>query len=312
MILQALIDGVLSGAIIALGAIGVTFSLSILRFANFAHGDLLSIGAYAALFVVLFVLGGDAPSALARAMNTPVGPFSFGWSIVPALIFAAGMAIAVALIVDRLVLSRLRQRTAEPLTLVFASFGLALILRNLLTLLFGHDPYQFSREIQMAIRLPLPGRVLVMPDQVLVLAITVVVLVLLAWFLQKTRHGLAMRAVAENPVLAGVAGIDITATIRMTWIVSALLAALAGVCFGITVQVRPEIGPNLLLPLFTAAILGGVGSVAGAVIGALTIGVAENLSALVVPGVWRPIVPFVLLLAVLAVRPQGLFGPRGR
>ncbi|RYF83373.1 MAG: branched-chain amino acid ABC transporter permease [Comamonadaceae bacterium] len=307
MIAQALVDGLLSGAIVALGAIGVTFSLSILRFANFSHGDLLGVGGYAALFVLAMLAGvtGGADSA----WNLPIGPFSFGWGLPLALAFAMGMAVAVSLLLDALVYRRLRRRSADPLTLVFASFGLALVLRNLVLLMFGPDAHNYSSEIQMAIRLP--GPVLVMPDQILVFGITLVVLALLWLFLQRTRHGIAMRSVAENPVLSGIAGIDIAATVRMTWIVSSMLAALAGVFYGVTVQVRPEMGLNLLLPLFTAAILGGVGSVSGAVLGALLISLAENLVTLGIPSTYKPIVPFVLLLLVLYFRPSGLFAPKG-
>ena len=283
MIGQALVDGILGGAIIALGAIGVTFGLAILRFANFAHGELLAVGAYGAL--LLFSLG------------LPV-----------ALLGAIAAAVLVSLLLERLVYRRLRARGADPLTLVFASFGLALVLRHLLVLAFGPDPYNYSPDIQMALRLP--GGVVVMPDQVLVFVVVLAVLAALWWFLRRTRHGLAMRAVAENPVLSGIAGVDIGATLRLTWVVAASLAALAGVFYGITVQVRPEMGINLLLALFTAAILGGVGSVAGAVVGALLISIAENLATLAFPTTYRPIVPFVLLLLALYFRPAGLFAGR--
>lgn len=300
MIAQALVDGLLSGAIIALGAIGVTFSLAILRFANFSHGDLLGIGAYAAMFLLL-TLAADGESG---QRIVPHGPFSFGWSLLPALLFALFATVALALLLDWMVYSRLRARGADPLTLVFASFGLALLLRNALLLLFGHDPYNYSTEIQMAMRLP--GGVLVLPDQILVFVMTLLVLAVLWFFLQRTRQGMAMRSVAENPQLASIAGIDIAATVRLTWIVSALLAALAGVFYGVTVQVRPEMGINLLLPLFTAAILGGVGRVGGAVLGALLISLSENLVTLVIPNIYKPMVPFVLLLLVLYFRPAGL------
>lgn len=233
MIGQAIVDGLLSGAIVALGAIGVTFSLAILRFANFAHGDLLAVGAYAALFLLALVVGDRQGEGLAA----PIGPFSFGWALPMALLFAIVVVALVALLLDRLVYRRLRRRGADPLTLVFASFGLALVLRNLVLLFFGPDPFQYSVEIQMAVRLP--GGVLVMPDQILVFAITLLVLLALWGFLRFTRHGIAMRSVAENPVLAGIAGVDIGATIRLTWAVSAALAALAGVFYGVTVQVRP-------------------------------------------------------------------------
>ena len=300
MILQALLDGVLNGAIIALGAIGVTFSLAILRFANFSHGDLLAVGAYAALFVLVsFGIGGGT-----------LGPFSFGGGMIAALLVAIVLTVAVALLLDHWVFRRLRARSAEPLTMVFASFGLALVLRSLLHLMFGPDPYNYSTEIQMAIRLP--RAVLVMPDQVFVFVVAVLVMGALWFGLYRTRYGIAMRAVAESPALAGVAGVDTAAIIRLTWVVSTALAALAGVLYGITVQVRPEMGANLLLPLFTAAILGGVGSVGGAVAGALLISLSESLVTLVVPTGYRPLVPFVLLLAVLFIRPAGLFVRAGR
>ena len=306
MIAQAVVDGILSGAIVALGAIGVTFSLSILRFANFSHGDLLGVGAYGALAVVALAAAGSA----AKALGVPIGPFSFGWLLPIGLLAGVAVAVVVALLLDRLVYRPLRLRAADPLTLVFASFGLALLLRSGVLLVFGPDPHQYSNEIQMALRLP--GRVLVMPDQILVLGVTLVVLALLWAFLQRSRHGVAMRCVAENPTLAKVAGIDTAATVRLTWVVSAALAALAGVLYGLTVQVRPEMGINLLLPLFTAAILGGVGSVPGAVLGAFLISLAESLLALVMPGEYKPLVPFVLLLLVLYVRPQGLFPVAGQ
>ncbi len=305
MIAQAIVDGLLSGAIVALGAIGVTFSLSILRFANFSHGDLLGIGAYAALFLLAMVVGPQAGGVL----GTPLGPFSFGWGLPLALLFAMAVAVAISLLLDLLVYRRLRSRSADPLTLVFASFGLALVLRNLILLAFGPDAHNYSNEIQMAVRLP--GPVLVMPDQILVFGITLVVLAALWFFLQRTRHGIALRAVAEHPTLASVAGIDIAATVRLTWIVSSMLAALAGVFYGVTVQLRPEMGISLLLPLFTAAILGGVGSVTGAVLGALIISLAENLVSIAIPSTYKPLVPFVLLLLVLYVRPSGLFAPKG-
>ena len=306
MIAQAIVDGFLSGAILALGAIGVTFSLSILRFANFSHGDLLGVGAYGALGVLLLgALGGAA-----KAPDAPLGPFSFGWLLVIGLAGGIVVAVAVALLLERLVYRPLRERAADPLTLVFASFGLALLLRSAILLLFGPDPNQYSTEIQMALRLP--GPVLVMPDQILVFVVTLGVLAVLWWFLQRSRHGIAMRCVAENPSLAQVAGIDTAATVRMTWIVSATLAALAGVLYGATVQVRPEMGISLLLPLFTAAILGGVGSVPGAVLAAFVLSLAENLLSLVMPGSYKPLVPFVLLLLVLYVRPQGLFPMAGQ
>ncbi|TWT15238.1 branched-chain amino acid ABC transporter permease [Reyranella sp. CPCC 100927] len=296
MILQLLTDGLLTGAVIALGAIGITLCLAILRFANFGYAELLTVGGYAALAAVLAYGGTGAP----------LGPFSFGGFLGVALAVGLAVTAVVALVSDIVVFRPLRRRGAGPLVLIFASFGLALVLRHIVLLMFGTQPEYYSREIQIAVLLP--GDVRVMPDQILVLAVTVLALVALWWLLNRTRVGLAMRAVAENTALAQACAIDPEAAVRWTWIVSGMLGALAGTLFGLTVQLRPEMGANLLLPLFTAAVLGGVGSIPGAVIGGLLVGVAENLSVLVLPTSYKATVPFLIMLACFLLRPKGLFG----
>jgi branched-chain amino acid transport system permease protein len=296
VILQLIADGLLTGAVIALGAIGITLGLAILRFANFGYAEFLTVGGYAALTAVLAYGGTGAP----------LGPFSFGGFLVVAIAVALGATALIALAGDVAVFRPLRRRGAGSLVLIFASFGLALIVRSVVLLIYGTQPEYYSREIQIA--LLLPGDVRVMPDQIVVLGIAAAALVLLWWLLRHTRMGLAMRAVAENPALAQASAIDPESAVRWTWIVSAALGALAGTLYGLTVQLRPEMGANLLLPLFTAAVLGGVGSVPGAVLGGLLVGVAENLSVLVLPTSYKVIVPFLIMLACFLVRPKGLFG----
>jgi branched-chain amino acid transport system permease protein len=127
-------------------------------------------------------------------------------------------------------------------------------------------------------------------------------------FLARTRLGLAMRAVAESPTLARVSGIEVEAVVRWTWVASGALAAAGGVFFGLTVQIRPEMGFSLLLPIFAAVVLGGLDSLAGAVVGGLAVGLAESLSLLVVPPGYKPAVPFLILILVLFFKPAGLFG----
>ena len=136
------------------------------------------------------------------------------------------------------------------------------------------------------------------------------VVALLHAFLRFSAVGLAMRATAENPALAQVNGVDVDRIVGWTWAIAAALAAMAGVFLGLTVQLRPEMGFNLLLSLFAAAILGGNGSLIGAVLGGLLVGLAENLSVMVISAGYRQAVPFVLLVVMLYVRPQGLFGAR--
>jgi branched-chain amino acid transport system permease protein len=130
--------------------------------------------------------------------------------------------------------------------------------------------------------------------------------------LRFSRVGIALRAMAESPMLARVCGIETERAIRWTWIVSGMLAAAAGVFLGVTVQLRPDMGFNLLLAVLTAAILGGTGSLIGAVIGGLAVGLAQNLSVLVIPTGYNAAVPFVLLMLVLFFRPQGLLGAADR
>jgi branched-chain amino acid transport system permease protein len=297
MIGQAIADGVLTGAIVALGAIGVSFALQIMRFANFAHSELLTWGAYVALVFVAFAGPG-----------TPTGPLSFGWQLIAACLLAAAVTGLLAWLVDLLIFRHLRRRGAHNLTMVFAAFGAALVMRHVLVLIWGHDSYYYTRELQIAREL-LPG-VRMLPDQIFILALAVAVVGALYLFLRYSRTGMAMRAMAESPALARVCGIEVDAVIRWTWIISGALAALAGVFTGLTPQLHPEIGFNLLLALFAAAILGGTGSLVGAVVGGLLVGLAENLSLLVVSTGYKSAMPFVLLLLILLLRPQGLFGEK--
>lgn len=297
MLAQALADGILTGAIIALGAIGVSFTLQIMRFANFSHSELLTWGAYIALVFVAFAGPG-----------TPTGPLSFGWQLIAAALAAALITGLLAWGVDSLVFRRLRRNGAQPLTMVFAAFGAALVMRNLVVLIWGHQSYYYTRELQMAVEL-LPG-VRMLPDQIFILLLALAVVVALHLFLTYSRTGMAMRAMAESPPLAQVCGIEVDAVIRTTWILSGALAALAGVFTGLTPQLHPEIGFNLLLALFAAAILGGTGSLVGAVVGGLLVGLAENLALLVISPGYKPAMPFLLLLAILLLRPQGLFAAK--
>ena len=156
--IQALADGILTGAIIALGAIGVTFTLGIMRFANFAHSELLTWGAYIALGVVAVAGPG-----------TPTGPLSFGWPLLAAALIAAVLTGLAAWAVDTLVFRRLRRRGALPLTMVFAAFGAALVMRHLIVLVWGHESHYYTRELQMAVEL-LPG-VRMLPDQIFIVGL---------------------------------------------------------------------------------------------------------------------------------------------
>lgn len=303
--LQLIADGFVIGSVIALGAIGVTLVYSILRFANFAHGELLTWGAYLAWTALLGFAAVWGPME-------PLGPFSFGWTLLASLGVAAIATAALALLVDLLLFRQLR-RHGSAITLIMASFGAALVLRNLLQFIFGAVPEYYSREIQVAIRLvprDVLGGLRITPDQLFVLGLTAVSVVGLHLFLTRTTLGKAMRATSINPQLARVTGIDVDRVIRATWIIGAILAAVAGVFSGLTIQLRPQLGLDLLLPLFAAAILGGIGSVYGAVAGGLIVGLAESLSVPLVGAEYRAATAFVILIAILLIRPTGLFGER--
>ena len=304
--LQLIADGFVIGSIVALGAIGVTLVYSILQFANFAQGEFLTWGAYLAWTALIGITAVTGPMM-------PIGPFSFGWPLLASLVVAAAATAALALGLDRVLFRRLRLR-GSAITLIMASFGAALVLRNLLQFLYGAVPEYYSREIQVALRVvprDVLGGVRVTPDQLFVLGLTALTVVFLHVFLTRTTLGKAMRATSLNPQLARVTGIDVDRVIRATWIIGGILGAVAGVFSGLTVQLRPQLGLDLLLPLFAAAILGGIGSVWGAVIGGLVVGLAESLSVPLVGAEYRAATAFGVLIAILLARPTGLFRGEG-
>ncbi|MCW4115225.1 branched-chain amino acid ABC transporter permease [Aurantimonas sp. MSK8Z-1] len=297
---QALIDGLIAGAMIGLGAIGVTLTYSILRFANFAHGEFIAWGAYFALALV---------STLGVGMD-PIGPFSFGWMLIVAAVLAALLTGGLAVLLDRLLFASFRSRGSATIIMVIASFGASMALRALLEFVFTSKPVYFTRELQIAV--PLGGGMRATPDQLLMLAVTVVLVLGVHLLLTRSAIGRQMRAVSEDPTLARLAGVDVRRVIRWVWFLGGSLAASAGVMSGLLVQIRPYMGFDLLLPLFAAAILGGIGSVPGAVLGGLIVGLCESLAVELVGAEWRAAVGFVVLTLVLLLRPQGILGQAAR
>ncbi|HEV7254210.1 MAG TPA: branched-chain amino acid ABC transporter permease [Mesorhizobium sp.] len=302
MIAQALVDGLINGAVIGLGAIGVTLTYAILRFANFAHGEFITWGAYFALLV------SGALGAVFAGTLVPISPFSFGWSLPLALLAAFALTAALALLVDALLFGQLRRKGSAAIIVVMASFGAALALRNLLEFALTSQPRYFSDALQIAVRLG--GGIRATPDQLLTVGVAILLVIALHLTVTRTAIGRSMRAVAENPQLAGVAGIDVRQVIRIVWVLGAGLAAVAGVFSGLVVQIRPQMGLDLLLPLFAAAILGGIGSVPGAMLAGLIVGLGEALAVQWAGAEWRAAIAFVVLVLVLLLRPQGLFGRR--
>jgi branched-chain amino acid transport system permease protein len=296
---QVLVDGLVSGVLIGLGAIGVTLTYSILGFANFAHGEFMSFGAYATLLIA------SAISALIVGSDHGIGELSISPAVIAAALLAMILTAVLALALDRILFSRLRGKGAA-ISIVMASFGASLAIRAALEFAFTSRPAYFSRELEIA--RPIGFGLKATPDQIALLAFAAVLLAGVHWLITRTQIGRAMRAVSENAQLARAAGVDVDATIRFTWAIGGALASASGVMLGLLVQIRPFMGFDLLLPLFAAAILGGIGSVAGAFAGALIVGFGEAITVALAGAEWRAAAAFLILIIVLIVRPTGLAG----
>lgn len=299
--LQSLFDGLLVGSILALGAIGLTLIMHILRFANFSHAELISLGAYVTLTFDHVLRG------IATSLQATLAPLSVTGSLLLAMLLAMLVTGLTAALIDRLVFKRLRER-AGPLTMVFASFGISLIVRNVLGLVYGLRATHYSNDIAFATMLSADPLLLVKADQFFILGLTVLIMVLLHLFMTRTTIGFALLAISENPVLAQINGIDTRAMVRLTWLLGGALAAVAGVCYAMNNQLSPVMGRDLVLSLFAAAIVGGIGSIQGAVIGGFIVGLASSFALMIVPSGYKPAVPFIIILLTLYVRPNGLFG----
>jgi branched-chain amino acid transport system permease protein len=294
--IQVLVDGLVNASFVALGVVGLSLVYNILNFPNFAQGDYLTAGGYFALVVVALI--GTAGS---------IAGLTFGWPLILAAFAAIVLTVLLAALLDRTVFGPLRRRGASRIALLMASFGVALMLRHFILIFAGHDPAYYAFAIQPALEI---GPIKIAVNELIVFAVAALAVLALHLLLTRTRLGKSMRAVAENPGLARVNGIDVDGVVRWTWAIGGALAALAGVLFGLAVQLQPGFGFELLLPMFAALIVGGVTNVYGAVIGAVLIGVAESLCVRYFHAEYRQAVSFVAVMLVLMVRPQGLFGER--
>jgi len=298
--IQYVVDGLVNGSIIALGAVGLSITYNVLRFANFAQGEILAIGAYISMaFIVLMGVGIGS-----------IGPVSFGWPLIASIILSVLVTSVVVLSVDWLLFRILRQRSASRITFIIAAFGLSLIVRNVITLIAGADQMFLSFYIPKAI--PILDTFKVVPDDILILIITAICVVSLHTFLSITTVGKKMRAVAENPVLAMVNGINVKSVIRWSWIIGASLSAIAGTLHAHVTQLDPEMGFELILPMFAALIVGGVTNVYGAVLGGFLIGLTEAFAVAIDLSAYRGGIAFLIMIVVLIVRPQGILGEKER
>ncbi|WP_148252052.1 branched-chain amino acid ABC transporter permease [Aidingimonas lacisalsi] len=320
---NVVVSGTVSSSIYAMGAIGVTLVFSIMRFAHFAHADMMTLGAFFVLgLTMLFPEVGVAVGLPSALILMPI-----------AMVLTAIVAVGI----DRAFYKPLRDHNVKPIVLVIGSLGVTLMLQGLIRLFAGTG----SRSLYIAerkdiFRLELPGELATRPivitePQIILFFCTVGAVVALHWFLTRSRLGKAMRAMSDNPDLARVSGINTNTVIAVTWMIAGALATAAGTLLSLDVVLKPDLSFFLLLPIFAAAIVGGVGHPYGAIAGGFVVGFAETLAVFnwavllrpfqdMLPAGWelptylafvgteyKITVPFFILVAILVWRPTGLF-----
>ncbi len=320
-----LVPAIAYGSQLALGALGVTLVFGILRFSNFAHGDTMAFGAMAVVLTTWWL----------KSLGIHLGPLPTALAALPIGIAATALVV---LGTDKAVYKYYRQRKATPITFVIASTGVMFVMNGLVRFIIGPDDQNFSDGSRFLITAGqfkkltgLNEGLAIKTSQFLTLGLAIVLVAILFWFLQKTRTGKSMRAYSDNENLALLSGIDPDKVVRVTWIIAAGLATIAGTLYGLDKSFKPFTYFQLLLPMFAAAIVGGLGKPMGAIAGGFIIAFSEvtityaykKFLKYLVPEDWAPdglvqllstdykfAVSFVILVIVLLFRPTGIF--RGR
>lgn len=315
-LLSLLWNGVVDSLYIGLAAIGLSMTYSILRFANFSHGDLVTVGAFGG-WTVAYLVGGIGAASFgsrllvdadggAQASALGMDVLQSPLAIVLGLIAAAVVTVLVAVAIDRLVYKRLRD--AGGITLLIASVGVALALRYIVAIVYTQD----SRGVVASAPFWEPSflpidRINLHETTLVVSALVLIVAVHL--LLQYTKLGKSMRAMSDNRNLALITGISTERVITATWIIGSGLAGVAGYLIVLDrSQITINLGWFLLLLVFAAVILGGIGSIYGAIAGSLVIGITINLSLIWIPSDLNEVAAFLLMILVLIFKPDGLFG----
>nr|WP_202109280.1 MULTISPECIES: branched-chain amino acid ABC transporter permease [unclassified Bordetella] len=282
MLLQYLANGIVNGSNYVLVAVGLTLIFGILHVVNFAHGEFYMLGAYTGLILVT----------------------NFGWPIWAALGGVLMVAIILGIGAEGLLHKMLKDRDAT--SSIIASFGLAVVLQNSALLAFGPTPMMLQTEFStIGVEM---GPVYLPLQQVLIPIAMVLLIALLYAVLRYTWTGRSLRAMAQHATVASLCGVQVRRVAIIAFIVAALLAGVAGFLMSSVYMVYPIIGNMIVLKAFTVVILGGMGNVAGAAAAGLLLGVIESLTSAYLGNGLRDIVGFVIVIAVLLVRPQGLFG----
>jgi branched-chain amino acid transport system permease protein len=317
-----LIPGLAYGSQLALGALGVTMVYSVLRFSNFAHGELMSFGA---MFCVLITWG-------LQSAGISITPLPTALLALPAAIL---LTIALALMTDKLVFSYYRRQRSETVTYLIVSVGVMFFIGGLIRFIIGPDDRVFADGQRFLLKARtfkdatgLSEGLAIKTSQGVTIILAFVVVAALFWFLNRTKTGKSMRAYSDNEDLALLSGINPERVVMITWIITGTLAALAGTLYGLDKSYKPFTYLSLLLPIFASAIVGGVGSPIGAIAGGYVIAFSELLVTFAYKKVisyltFEQVVPeglvqllstdykiavsFVILLIVLLIRPTGLF-----
>ncbi len=285
---QLFVDGLRFGLLIAMCAVGLSLIYGTTGLTNFAHGELVTIGAVVAWFINI---EGGVP-------------------LIPAALLAMIVGAAVGALNERGLWRPLRRRGTGLVAALVVSIGLSLLLRYLVQIVYGgrSNPYgdfQTGRSVDY-------GIFRMTNADLATIIISVIVLVLVALMLQRTKIGKAMRAVADNRDLASSSGIDVNRVILVVWMLGGALAALGGVLLGLSDQVQWDMGFRLLLLMFAGVTLGGLGTAYGALVGSLVVGVFVQMSTLVIASDVKYVGGLLLLIVILVIRPQGILGSRAR
>lgn len=282
-VLQLIVNGLMAGTILAVPAIGLTAIFAVLRFTNFALASHMTIGAFAGF----------------------VANVTFGLPAIASLGFAFVIAGLVGVVSDEFVLKPFRK--AGFITTAIGSIALTIALENIVRFIFGNQLRGYDLPILRDWNIQ---GIRISPQQVENFVVAVIVMAALFAFLTFTRVGKSMRAVADNPMLAAIKGINANVVARLVSFVAMGLAGLGGMLIGLDTTIDPLIGFKTILQIFAAAVVGGLGSIPGAVVGALVVGVGEELSLLVLTPAYRTAVGFIAILVVLTFRPRGILGQR--
>lgn len=287
--MQLLVEGIKFGAIIAITAVGLSLVFGTTKLINFAHGEYVTIGAVAAFF--LSTNPGNLPLVLAAVL-------------------AMGVAAAVSGGFEIVLWRPLRHRGTGLIQMFIVAIGLSLLLRHVVLILFGSRRRQYDEySLQPAWDL---GLFRITPRDLVITLLSFAIMFAVAFMLQRTQIGKAMRAVNDNSDLAKASGIDVERVILVVWVLGGALAGLGGVFFGLTQAIYPDMGFTLLLLMFAGVILGGLGNAYGAMLGSLVIGIVSQMSTLWFPASLQYMWALLAMIIVLLVRPQGILGRRER